>query len=327
MKLFRSLLFSLFVVGLLGACAETFFLAHATKELQQSIGLNGKSGKTIYKVGKPYEINGVWYYPKVDYKYVETGIASWYGPNFHRKKTANGEIFDMNGVSAAHRTLPMPSLVRVTNLNSGRAINVRVNDRGPFAHGRIIDLSRRAAQLLGFERTGTTPVRVEIFAEESRQLAAAAQNLNHRTPGLEPKKPDSAPTVSVTSSALPPPAGAKTAKPPADQFTLSPVTQGPVNIGRSKPALAAVDEKVTLGTITEKPKIFVQAGAFSRFESAHKVHAVLKQLGPSEITQVDINQLPLFRVRIGPLDSVKSADQILASVIKAGYPEAATIVE
>ncbi|MGB0554678.1 MAG: septal ring lytic transglycosylase RlpA family protein [Alphaproteobacteria bacterium] len=327
MNHFRSLLFSLFAMGLLGACAETTFLAHATKEFQQSVGLNGKSGKTIYKVGKPYEINGIWYYPKVNYKYAETGIASWYGPNFHRKKTANGEIFDMNGVSAAHRTLPMPSLVRVTNLKSGRAINVRINDRGPFAHGRIIDLSRRAAQLLGFEHAGTAPVRVEILAEESRQLAAAAQNLAGRTSGIEPKKPDSAPTVSVTSSTLPPPAGAKAARPPSDQFKVSPVTQGPAKTGRSKPSLAVVDEKVTFGTVTEKPKIFVQAGAFSRFQNAHKVRAVLKQLGPTKIMQVDVNQRPLFRVRIGPFYTVESADEILATVIKAGYPDAATIVE
>jgi rare lipoprotein A len=327
MNLFRSLFFPLFMMGLLGACAETIFLAHATKELQQSVGLNGKSGKMFYKVGKPYKINGLWYYPKVDYKYAETGIASWYGSNFHHKTTANGEIFDMNGVSAAHRTLPMPSLVRVTNLNSGRAINVRINDRGPFAHGRILDLSRRAAQLLGFERAGTAPVRVVVLAEESRQLAAAARNFTDRTPRIEPKKPDSAPTVSVTSSTLPPLAGAKMAKPPSDQFKVLPVTQGPVKIGRSKPALAVVDEKVTLGTVTERPNIFVQAGAFSRFQNAHKVRAVLKQLGPTEITQVDKNQRPFFRVRIGPLDTVKSADQILASVIKAGYPHASTIVE
>ena len=133
------------------------------------------------------------------------------GPNFHGKKTANGEIFDMNRVSAAHRTLPMPSIVRVTNLNSGRALVIRVNDRGPFAHGRIIDLSRRAAQLLGFERAGTAPVRVEILAEESRQIALHAIT---RIRGSEPKRPDAAPTISVTSSTLPAPQGTKTAKPP-----------------------------------------------------------------------------------------------------------------
>ena len=196
-------------------CAETQFFAHATKEIRELAGLNGQAGSSVYKVGKPYSINGVWYYPEVDYEYTETGIASWYGPNFHGKKTANGEIFDMNRVSAAHRTLPMPSIVRVTNLNSGRALVIRVNDRGPFAHGRIIDLSRRAAQLLGFERAGTAPVRVEILAEESRQIALHAIT---RSRGSEPKRPDAAPTISVTSSTLPAPHGTKTAKPPPEKF-------------------------------------------------------------------------------------------------------------
>src|SRR5690606_18692928 len=127
-----------------------------------------------YKIGKPYRINGVWYYPGEDYGYSETGIASWYGPAFHGRPTANGEVFDMNALTAAHRTLPMPSMVRVTNLGNGRAVVLRVNDRGPFAHGRIIDVSRRAAQLLGFERQGTARVRVEILEAESRALAMAA---------------------------------------------------------------------------------------------------------------------------------------------------------
>ncbi len=126
-----------------------------------------------YKVGKPYQIKGVWYYPQVDYDYVEEGIASWYGPGFHGKATANGEIYDMNDLTAAHRTLPMPSIVRVTNLENGRSLKLKVNDRGPFARERIIDVSRRASQLLGFHMQGTTPVRVEIVEDESRQLAAA----------------------------------------------------------------------------------------------------------------------------------------------------------
>ena len=205
----RRILVALFVTSLLGACAETTFLAHATKVIQERSGSGNPAAIGNYKIGNPYQINGVWYYPKIDYNYVETGIASWYGPKFHNKKTANGEIFDMNTVSAAHRTLPMPSLARVTNLNTGRAINVRINDRGPFAHGRIIDLSRRAAQLLGFERAGTSLVRVEILSEESRQMAYRAQNFRGVIASLEPNRPESAPTVSVISSTLPPPAGAK----------------------------------------------------------------------------------------------------------------------
>ena len=104
---------------------------------------------------------------------MEEGVASWYGPGFHGKQTANGEIYDMNDLTAAHRTLPMPSIVRVTNLENGRSLKLKVNDRGPFARERIIDVSRRASQLLGFHQQGTTPVRVEIVEDESRMLAAA----------------------------------------------------------------------------------------------------------------------------------------------------------
>src|SRR5215510_5128351 len=93
-----------------------------------------------YKVGNPYQIAGVWYYPKEQPDYDQTGIASWYGPNFHGRLTANGEVFDSNQISAAHPTLPMPVNVRVTNLDNGRSIVVRINDRGPFVRGRIIDL-------------------------------------------------------------------------------------------------------------------------------------------------------------------------------------------
>ena len=167
---------------MLAGCAETRLAVHAAKQLsppdEASVG--------SYKVGNPYKIGGTWYHPKVDYNYVETGIASWYGPKFHRKRTANGGIFDMNAISAAHRTLPLPSVVRVTNLKNGRSIKVLVNDRGPFARGRIIDLSRRTAQLLGFERAGIAPVKVEIIPDESRRVALIAQGKN---PDRQPPAP------------------------------------------------------------------------------------------------------------------------------------------
>ena len=112
------------------------------------------------KVGKPYVIKGRTYFPRKDPKYTEVGMASWYGTQFHGKTTANGEVFDMNLLSAAHRTLPLPSLVRVTNLANNRSIVVRVNDRGPYSRNRIIDLSRKTAEVLGFKRQGTARVRV-----------------------------------------------------------------------------------------------------------------------------------------------------------------------
>ena len=128
-----------------------------------------------YKIGAPYTVNGVTYYPHVDYAYDRTGMASWYGEEFQGRYTANGEVFDLNQVSAAHTTLPLPSVVEVVNLQNNRALRIRVNDRGPFAKGRIIDLSRRAAQLLGFERTGTALVRVRVLKDESLRAAAMAQ--------------------------------------------------------------------------------------------------------------------------------------------------------
>ncbi len=115
------------------------------------------------KIGRPYQINGVWYVPARQDNYHETGVASWYGAKFHGRATANGEVFDMNAISAAHTTLPLPSMVRVTNLENGESLVVRVNDRGPFVNGRIIDLSRAAARELGFEKAGTARVRVRYL--------------------------------------------------------------------------------------------------------------------------------------------------------------------
>lgn len=111
-------------------------------------------------VGKPYKIRGKWYTPELDPTYNETGLASWYGPNFHGRKTANGEIYDQYHLSAAHPTMPLPSYARVTNQTNGHSVVVRVNDRGPFAHGRIIDVSSKAADLLDFKSAGVAKVKV-----------------------------------------------------------------------------------------------------------------------------------------------------------------------
>jgi rare lipoprotein A len=120
-----------------------------------------------YTVGKPYRVRGKWYKPRENPQYAATGMASWYGPNFHGRLTANGEIYNQYSLSAAHPTLPLPSYVRVTNLENGRSVMVRVNDRGPFAHGRIIDMSARAAKLLDFAGKGVAKVRVE-YAGKAR---------------------------------------------------------------------------------------------------------------------------------------------------------------
>src|SRR5271167_4908118 len=133
------------------------------------------AGQPTYRVGEPYQIKGVWYHPAVDYNYDSTGTASWYGEQFDGRYTANGEIFDLNQLTAAHHTLPLPSIVQVTNLENGRSLTLRVNDRGPFARGRIIDVSRQAAQLLGFERQGTAKVHVRLLEPDTLEAQAAAR--------------------------------------------------------------------------------------------------------------------------------------------------------
>jgi peptidoglycan lytic transglycosylase len=115
------------------------------------------------KVGKPYLINGVRYVPRHDPNYEEIGRASWYGDGFHGKKTANGEVYDMHALTAAHRTLPLPSFASITNLQNGRKVMVRVNDRGPFKKGRIIDVSSKVAKELGFHEQGTARVQVKYL--------------------------------------------------------------------------------------------------------------------------------------------------------------------
>ena len=128
---------------------------HAGDTLHENNAAGGR-----YKVGAPYQAGGVWYVPAEQPNYDETGLASWYGDAFDGKPTANGEVFDMRAVSAAHATLPMPCLVEVTNLENGRSLTVRLNDRGPYHPGRIIDLSRAGAEQLGFYLKGTAKVRV-----------------------------------------------------------------------------------------------------------------------------------------------------------------------
>lgn len=141
-----------------------------------SRGIPGPTG-TPYKayiVGQPYQINGRTYYPREDFDYDRAGVASWYGSDFHGRRTANGETYDMNAMTAAHTTLPMPTIVRVTNLDNGRSVVVRVNDRGPFVDDRIIDVSRAGARELGFEGRGLARVRVTVLREASLRLKRAA---------------------------------------------------------------------------------------------------------------------------------------------------------
>lgn len=140
-----------------------------------------KRGRAV--VGKPYQIKGKWYYPENDPTYKRVGEASWYGSDFHGRLTANGEIYDMNLLTAAHPTMPLPSYARVTNLKNGSSLIVRVNDRGPFMKDRIIDLSKKAATILGYVDKGVTDVKVEYIAEAPIGYYDDAYLMASYTPG------------------------------------------------------------------------------------------------------------------------------------------------
>jgi rare lipoprotein A len=145
----------------LANCSASKILGDKSSPRVVADGETVPKGGGVYRVGQPYSINGQTYFPSDNPSYRAEGIASWYGPDFHGRLTANGEIFDMQGISAAHPTMPIPSYARVTNLDNGRSIIVRVNDRGPYARSRIIDVSIGAANALGFYGDGLAHVRVE----------------------------------------------------------------------------------------------------------------------------------------------------------------------
>lgn len=153
----------------LASCSQTTTSKYGVKSSPRvvSSGQPVPKGGGTYRVGNPYVISGRTYVPQEDPHYRAEGKASWYGADFQGRLTANGEVYDMNSLSAAHPTLPLPSYVRVTNLENRRSVVVRVNDRGPYHENRVIDLSVRAAKMLGFYDRGIAQVRVEFIGRAS----------------------------------------------------------------------------------------------------------------------------------------------------------------
>ena len=319
------LIFLMVILAILGGCSETKLAIHSAKKVMRKI--EGES-KGRYKVGNPYQIAGTWYYPKVDYEYDKTGIASWYGTKFHGRKTANGEIYNMNDLTAAHRTLPMPSYVRVTNLENGRSLVLRVNDRGPFAKGRIIDISRRGAQLLKFKTQGIAKVRVKILADKSRALAFGIKNKNELAKVGSPITVKKLPKVKVSSESLPSPLGSK----------ISPIRETNhiekhaklANSEADNAELRRSEEPLTgkiIKTSVTSSNIYVQVGAFGEYTNANRVQARLTSLGPVKISNVIIDGRDLYRVRFGPIKQIGDADSLLEVVAKAGYQSARIVVD
>lgn len=246
-----------------------------------------KSEGGIYKVGNPYTALGQRYTPREDYNYSEVGVASWYGPDFHNKRTANGERYNMRAITAAHRTLPLPSIVKVTNLENGKTIIARVNDRGPYVKNRIIDLSQKGAELLGYKHQGTTKVKVEILAEASKALKEAMLASDN--------------TSSITN---------KTVK------------YGHTNTDAPQPAQPVETASQTAPT---KGTYFVQVGAFSDLSKAKQMAANMERFGKVSIYEAYLSKDGVYRVRLGAYQSRDEAMQILDRVLDYGHADVSIV--
>lgn len=248
------------------------------------------------RVGPPYEANGRWYVPTPEPGYAETGTASWYGPQFHGQSTASGEVFDQAALTAAHPTLPIPSLVQVTNLDNGREVIVRVNDRGPFVGERLIDLSRGAADVLGFTAAGHARVHVRYLGPAPRRVNADG------SPALvAPPSPPSQGEEEGPRSLLPP---------ASPETELAGAPMGDYRAAAFTSAAPAAGN------------YYVQVGAFSDLSNAHRVRDAVGAAGP---VVVDVRRnaagAELFRVRVGPWNSVEDAERARRQLAGLGYGE------
>ncbi|MEE9328982.1 MAG: septal ring lytic transglycosylase RlpA family protein [Parvularculaceae bacterium] len=332
----RTFLAIIMLAGFAAACSSTR-LPSAPKQISRA--LDGPVASPHFKVGQPYQVAGIWYYPKANQQYNKVGTASWYGAKFHNKLTANGEVFDMEQMTAAHPTLPMPSTVRVTNLENGRSVVVRLNDRGPFAHDRVIDMSKAAAEQLGFASKGLARVRVEYIGEASLSDAITSVGQGGSSPYAVQQE-----ATQIYASAAPVDPSFDTVKtrivsgpeliissdteaqyaPPANyQIPAYPQTNVPVPVTTasvsSLPQVSAHADPTFVG----RDSYMVQVGAFSSAANAHRAADRFGYNTPVRIAQM---QTPgggfLYRVRLGPFTSVPMAENTLRAAKGQGFLDA-----
>lgn len=301
-----------------------------------------------YKIGNSYKIDGVTYTPQEEFNHVETGVASWYGPGFHGKSTANGERYDQGDRTAAHRTLQMPAIVRVTNLDNGLSTVVRINDRGPFARSRVIDLSRTAAQELDIVRNGTGRVRIEQLSAESlavkdvalsgggpaEQNAAVAQVASGR------RSAPAAIRAPVEAQAMAPvvQAPVAVAAPPPQPNQPQPATQMVWTTNQRPPSLDAPPPPsgaVTVASLSSGPiatpiarqagGFYVQTGSFSTADNAGRQRDAVRSYGNSEIFQGSAAGRDVFRVRLGPYTTPDAAGIVADRLKRSGYGDARVV--
>jgi len=257
--------------------------------------------KPIYKIGKKYNVAGKYYYPKKDLYYNKTGIASWYGPKFHGKLTANGEIYNQYALTAAHKTLPLPSAVKVTNLKNNKSIVLRINDRGPFVNDRIIDLSSKAADILDLKREGTGLVRVQILKDKSLYLEKLAKR--GAFPEIEDLKEVELPNITIPNKVA-------------------------VKIKDTKNQ-KIVSKKINynLKNFNKEYKIYIKLASFSSNKNAEIMKKKLSYIDKVKIYKIFKVNKVLFQVKAGPFSSVEKVDKLHSLLLKKGMQGAKIIIE
>lgn len=264
-----------------------------------------------YKVGKSYQIGKKWYHPEYDDEYSEVGVASWYGPDFHGKKTANGDVFNKQSLTAAHRTLPMPSLVRVVNLKNNKSVILMVNDRGPFARDRIIDVSEHASEVLDFKRSGHTKVRVEYLPYETELLLAhLGLHQNHarmladlnRMPNQDKNTRRQVNTESEQLLA---------AKSKAREKKL-------IDSSESSPVIVSANTPI-------KKQIYVQLGSYQSKENASNTATKMRPIGNPTIRKAEVNGQVMYKVQLGPYQQLADAQGVVSKARELGSTQALII--
>jgi rare lipoprotein A len=252
-----------------------------------------------YHVGSPYQVAGRWFTPHEQPNYDKIGLASWYGEAFHRRKTSNGEWFDMDTLTAAHPTLPIPSYAMVTNLENGKQVVVRVNDRGPFVDTRVMDLSKRAADVLGYRLKGTTRVRVRLIGpaplrDSNKHMIAMNRALNNG--------------ASLTQIA---------------EMSGSTYTPEPTQI-----AEAGVPRKTVQQVVYVPPQeqasggYMVRVAVFHSLDNATGAYNILAAYGPTQVIKAVGANGPLYRVQMGPMETEQDAENALQSAVASGFEDA-----
>jgi rare lipoprotein A len=274
-----------------------------------------------YYVGKPYQVAGEWFTPKEQPGYDKKGVASWYGEDFNRRKTSNGEWFDMTRLTAAHATLPLPSYAKVTNLENGREIVVRINDRGPFVDTRVMDLSKAAASELGYLNKGTAKVRVQYIGP-----APLNDNAGRHLMAMNTELEKGTSTRNLIAAA-----DRRRGKPssePVQVAEVKPARKAPQPVAETvayQPPPAAEAEAAVPAAPTGEVNYYIQLGSFSDGSNAARARDQFSSAWPVQFIELSGAAGPVYRVRLGPISDADDAQTALSDARSAGFTDARMI--